>query len=128
MNFLFEKICEAVCKQLQQIIMEEDEEDRGYITQKDFMNDFMTEDFLNKNIRVRPLSGVSRGDDGKTNDVHNKSLNNDQFGNNDADEKFNMMQEIEMDDHRKEAKDKRQKFLVKKALEDEKAAKKQRRW
>ena len=59
--------------------MEEDEEDRGYITQKDFMNDFMTEDFLNKNIRVRPLSGVSRGDDGKTNDVHNKSLNNDQF-------------------------------------------------
>jgi len=108
--------------------MEEDEEDRGYITQKDFMNDFMTEDFLNKNIRVRPLSGVSRGDDGKTNDVHNKSLNNDQFGNNDADEKFNMMQEIEMDDHRKEAKDKRQKFLVKKALEDEKAAKKQRRW
>lgn len=44
------------------------------------MNDFMTEDFLNKNIRVRPLSGVSRGEDGKTADVHNKSLNNDQFG------------------------------------------------
>jgi hypothetical protein len=53
-------------------MMEEDDDDRGYITQKDFMNDFMTEDFLNKNIRVRPLSGVSKGDDGgKTNDVGN---------------------------------------------------------
>jgi hypothetical protein len=26
------------------------------------MNDFATEDFLNKNIRVRPISGVTRGD------------------------------------------------------------------
>jgi len=38
-----------------------------------------------------------------------------------------MMQEIEMDDHRKEAKLKRIEFERKKALEDEKAAKKQRR-
>jgi hypothetical protein len=38
-----------------------------------------------------------------------------------------MMQEIEMDDHRKEAKIQRQKALQKKALEEEKAAKKQRR-
>lgn len=38
------------------------------------MNDFATEEFLNKNIRVRPLSGVTRGeDDGKTND-YNRSL------------------------------------------------------
>lgn len=40
--FLFEKISEAICKQLEQIIAEEDEEDRGYITAKDFMNDFAT--------------------------------------------------------------------------------------
>ena len=38
--------------------MEEDEEERGFITAKDFMNDFATEEFLNKNIRVRPQSGV----------------------------------------------------------------------
>ena len=25
------------------------------------MNDFATEDFLNKNIRVRPVSGVTKG-------------------------------------------------------------------
>lgn len=29
MAFLFEKICEAICKQLEQIIAEEDDEDRG---------------------------------------------------------------------------------------------------
>jgi hypothetical protein len=73
--FLFEKISEAVCRQLEQIIMEEDEEDRGYITAKDFMNDFATEEFLNKNIRVRPLSGVTRADDDKTNDGFGKSVN-----------------------------------------------------
>jgi len=52
--FLFEKMSEAVCIQLQQIIAEEEDEDRGYITAKDFMNDFATQEFLDKNIRVRP--------------------------------------------------------------------------
>ena len=43
--FLFEKIKEAVCKQLEMILAEEDDEGRGYITAKDFMNDFATEEF-----------------------------------------------------------------------------------
>lgn len=34
--------------------MEEDDEERGFITSKDFMTDFATEDFVTKNIRVRP--------------------------------------------------------------------------
>ena len=51
----------AVNKQLDQILMEDDDaEDRGFITAKDFMNDFATEDFISKNIRVRPVSGVTR--------------------------------------------------------------------
>lgn len=122
---MFEYIAKAVCEQLAVIIAEEDEEDRGYITQKDFMNDFMTEDFLNKNIRVRPLSGVSRADEGKT-DIHNKSSNNDPFGNADDDEKFNSMKQIEMDEQRKEAKIKKEDFLRKKALDEEKLLKKRR--
>lgn len=74
--------------QLEQIIVEEDDEDRGYITAKDFMNDFATQEFLDKNIRVRPMSGVTRDDDGKTNDPYNKSMN-DPYGNSgDDDEKF----------------------------------------
>ena len=59
---LFKKIQLVVCSNLDQIIQEEDEEDRQYITAKDFMNDFATDDFLTKNIRVRPPSGITRGD------------------------------------------------------------------
>ncbi len=54
MAFKFERIMQSVCRQLEQIIMEEDDEDRGFITAKDFMNDFATDDFIAKNIRVRP--------------------------------------------------------------------------
>jgi hypothetical protein len=44
------------------LFSEDDDEERGFITAKDFMNDFATEDFLNKNIRVRPISGVTKND------------------------------------------------------------------
>lgn len=33
---------------------EEDDGTTGFISAKDFMNDFATEEFLTKNIRVRP--------------------------------------------------------------------------
>lgn len=125
--FLFEKISEAVCKQLSQIIQEEDEEDRNYITAKDFMNDFATEEFLHKNIRVRPLSGVTRGEeDGKTNDPYNRSQVDPYGQNGDEDEKFAKMKEIEMDEQRKEAKQRKEEYLRKKQLEEEKLAKKRR--
>lgn len=84
--------------QLEQIIAEEDDEDRGYITAKDFMNDFATQDFLDKNIRVRPVSGVTRGDDeGKTNDPFNKSMG----GDDEEDyEKFEQMRKLDLQDQR----------------------------
>ena len=90
------------------------------------MNDFATEEFLNKNIRVRPMSGVTKADeDGKTNDPYSKSLHNDPYGPNvDDDDKFDKMKVIEMDEQRKDAKLKKEEFLRKKALEEEKAKKK----
>jgi hypothetical protein len=56
-----------VCSQLNDIITaqrgtDEDDEASGYITAKDFMNDFATEEFLTKNIRVRPVSGITSKD------------------------------------------------------------------
>lgn len=105
--FLFEKVCQAICKQLETIIMEEDEEERGYITAKDFMNDFATEDFLTKNIRVRPNSGVTRGDqeETKTNQdyIHYpaKSMMGDAP---DEEEKFNKMINLDMEEQRKNIK------------------------
>eukprot|EP00351_Strombidinopsis_sp_SopsisLIS2011_P001629 CAMPEP_0116888628 /NCGR_PEP_ID=MMETSP0463-20121206/23745_1 /TAXON_ID=181622 /ORGANISM="Strombidinopsis sp, Strain SopsisLIS2011" /LENGTH=79 /DNA_ID=CAMNT_0004553773 /DNA_START=1253 /DNA_END=1492 /DNA_ORIENTATION=- len=56
--------------------MEEDEEERGFITAKDFMNDFATDDFLSKNIRVRPISGVTRGDYDETRTMADPNMPN----------------------------------------------------
>lgn len=112
---------------MEQIIAEEDDEDRGYITAKDFMNDFATEEFLNKNIRVRPQSGVSKGgaDDGKTEGMQ-RSLQ-DPFGNQgDEDEKFNAMKIIEMQDERQEIKRNKEEYEKRKKAEEEKLLKKKR--
>ena len=104
---------------------EEEGEDQAYITAKDFMNDFATEEFLSKNIRVRPLSGVTRGDDdGRTND-YNRSMN-EQGQNQDGDAEFNDMREYEMKQVRAETKAKKDAWLKKKQDEEEKLKKKHR--
>lgn len=119
--FIFEKIAEAVCKQLSQIIAEEDDEERGYITAKDFMNDFCTQEFLDKNIRVRPISGVSRGDDGKTNDPYTKG---DQADGKDNETAQHNYQILDMEEAREKIKTERKKYMLQKKLEEEKAKKK----
>ena len=104
---------------------EEEGEDQAYITAKDFMNDFATEEFLSKNIRVRPLSGVTRLDeDGRTND-YQRSMN-DQGQPGDGDAEFNEMRVIEMEEIRRDTKEKRRQYLIKKAIEEEKAKKNKR--
>ncbi len=108
--FIFERIAVTICKHLEQLIIEdEEEEDRGYITVKDFMNDFATEEFLTKNIRVRPISGVTRGDleETKTNveqqtHFNAKSILMNEPG--DDEEKFNKMINIDMEEQRKNIK------------------------
>ena len=53
---------------------------------------------MDKNIRVRPVSGVVKNDDeGKTNDPFNKSMGGD--GEEDF-EKFEKMRVLEMEDQR----------------------------
>ena len=64
MHFRFEKVMQAVLKRLDQIVLEDGEEERGFVTSKDFMNDFATDDFLRKNIRVEPSHG-NKGADGE---------------------------------------------------------------
>lgn len=68
------------------------------MTSKDFMNDFATEEFITKNIRVRPPSGFTTkdGDDKQSEHV---SRNNMILGENDNDEeKFNKMVNLDMED------------------------------
>ncbi len=125
MAFKFEKLMQAICKQLEQIIMEEDDEDRGFITAKDFMNDFATEDFITKNIRVRPSSGIYRGeaDDAKTQGA-NEGYQSKLGAGDEADEdKYNDMIKLDLDADRTAVKDRRKQYINRKKEEAEKAKK-----
>lgn len=73
------------------------------------MNDFATEEFLTKNIRVRPVSGITRVDqeETKTNaeqQIHfnPKSMLMGEQG--DDEEKFNKMINLDMEEQRKNIK------------------------
>ena len=63
------------------------------------MNDFATEEFLNKNIRVRPTSGMKDQDGGDTNkDGQNLASRHDVFGaQQDDEETFNNNEKMELD-------------------------------
>ena len=122
--FIFEKIAEAVCMQLTKIINEEDEEERGYITAKDFMNDFCTQEFLDKNIRVRPMSGLSRAEDDKTNDPNKGGDAN--ADKDDAEKNAHNYQYLDMEEARTLIKENRDKYLQQKRAEEERAKKNKR--
>jgi hypothetical protein len=54
----------VVSTELTKLIEKTDEYDRG-IEYGDVFTDFATEDFISKNIRVRPVSGVTHADETK---------------------------------------------------------------
>jgi len=109
--------------------MEEDDEDRGFITAKDFMNDFATEDFITKNIRVRPNSGIQRGEaDDAKNAGANEGFQSKLGAGDEADEdKYNDMIKLDLEADRNAVKDRRKQYLVRKKEEAEKA-KKRKSW
>jgi rubrerythrin len=120
--FKFQKIMECVVRQLDQIIMEEDDEDRGVITSKDFMNDFATNEFIEKNMRVRPQSGVTRG--GDNDETRTQAAGDQGFsrmgegGENDW-EKDDAEAKYALDKDRKDAKDRFHEFQRRKQQEEE---------
>ena len=126
--FKFEQIMLAVNKQLDSILMEDDDaEERGFITAKDFMNDFATEDFVSKNIRVRPVSGVTRAaenEETKTAGAENSKGD----GNVESEEKFNDDIRFELEKDRKIAKERKREFEKRKAAEEELIRKKNARY
>lgn len=106
---------------------DDDNEDRGFITAKDFMNDFATEDFISKNIRVRPVSGVTRtaeNDETKNGGVEISKGD----GNTESEEKFNDDIRFELEKDRRLAKDRKREFEKRKAAEEELIRKKNARF
>jgi hypothetical protein len=135
---VFERIANAVIKQIQQNVIDNedqtvDEEDRPMINLTAFLNDFGNQDFLDKNVRVRPVSGMTRGDNDET-----KTNNMDGAGTTtaagksllmggdaqDDEEKFNRMINLDMEEQRKNIKLKRDEAIRKKQIEEEKKLKK----
>lgn len=90
--------------------------------------DFATEDFINKNIRVRPISGVSKGDE--TRDGRQSAVNGgqNQDENEEAQDNYNKLAIYEIENQRKSVKKKKEEYLAemmrKQALEEKKAQKK----
>ena len=111
-------------QQLEKIIMEEDDEDRGFITAKDFMNDFGTDEFNAKNVRVRPQSGITHGDQDETKTQGGEGLSRIGEGGQDEEDKFNMQTQIELEEFRRNAKERMQEFMRRRALEEELVKKK----
>eukprot|EP00347_Sterkiella_histriomuscorum_P012519 403368264 len=124
---LFNQITDIVCQQLEDIIQQQELEDQdtGFITAKDFMNDFATEEFLTKNIRVRPVSGITHkdGDDKSEHISRGNLLDNMSVGGGDDEEKFNKMVNLEMEDQRKRIKVQREEIERKKHIAEEKKEK-----
>ena len=118
-------------RQVQTNVIEADEfeegEEKPVINLTAFLNDFGNQDFMDRNIRVRPVSGMTRAgagelDETKTNlDAGGKSLAAE---GNDDEEKFNKMINLDMEEQRKNIKVKRDEYIRRKQLEEEKKTKK----
>lgn len=94
------------------------------------MNDFATEEFLTKNIRVRPQSGITgkEPDDRQSEHIsRNNLITNALIEPTDDEEKFNKMVNLEMDEQRKKLKQHREELERKKQLEAERLVKAQQK-
>lgn len=66
--------------------------------------DFATEDFINKNIRVRPISGVSKADE--TRDGRQSNISRGDGNDEDAQDNYQKIALYELDNQRKTVKKK----------------------
>jgi hypothetical protein len=90
------------------------------------MNDFATEEFLQKNIRVRPQSGITgrEADERASEQISKATLFVNSTGETGYDEeKFNKMVNLEMEDQRKRIKIQKEEIEKKKASIKEKQEK-----
>jgi len=114
----FKQVSGIVLQQLQE--MDRVGQQQALMTAMDFMNDFATEEFLTKNIRVRPQSGPAHKEvetDAKS--ETNKNLFGVEAG--DDEEKFSKMMMLEIQDQRRNIKTQKDEFFRRQQQEEEKA-------
>lgn len=83
-----------------------DRADENPIEPDDAFIDFATEDFIHKNIRVRPISGITNRDETKDGRQSNVSQGRGGDGGEDNQDNIDSMAKYEMDNQRKLAKKK----------------------
>lgn len=104
---IFDGMNLVVSDELKRLIEQQHiDEDKG-IEYGDVFTDFATEDFINKNIRVRPVSGVTHADetkDGRQSNVSRAQQVTE--GNEDGEDNYNKFAQLELEDQRKAIKTK----------------------
>lgn len=103
---VFEKVCTVVLSNLEEY-EKEDEDDMG--PSSNMMNDFLTDDFVQKNIRVRPSSGKTNEEDVEKSRYGSKTGHHTDTAEGNVDKQFND-DLIELDAQRKLIKDRTVKF------------------
>lgn len=98
---IFEGMNLVVCDELNRMIERQannDDGDQG-IEYGDVFTDFATEDFIAKNIRVRPVSGITHADETKDGRQSNVSrAQRDTEGNDDGEDNYNKVAQYELED------------------------------
>lgn len=111
---IFEGMQNVVCDELQKLIekqQNQEEDDKG-IEYGDVFTDFATDDFISKNIRVRPISGITHADetrDGRQSSVSKGVLITE--GNEEGEDNYNKYANLELEDQRKAIKVKHREAL-----------------
>ena len=107
---IFEAMNLVVCEELKKMIekqRQQQEEGEKGIEYADVFTDFNTEEFINKNVRVRPISGVTHLDE--TKDGRQSSVSKAQVAQEQQDEgedNYNKFAMLELEDQRKAIKTK----------------------
>ncbi len=103
---VFEGMSTVACQELEKLTQTQEEaaENEMGVEYGDVFTDFATEDFIQKNIRVRPVSGVTHGDetrDGRASNVSKGVMGSE--ANEDGEEatNWNKIANLELEDQRK---------------------------
>ena len=99
---MFDSMNTVVCRELDGLKQREDDHDDG-VDYGEVFTDFATPEFLDKNVRVRPISGVTHGDD--TRDGRQSTISRGMDGgNDDGDMLFNQGAASDLEQQRNQIK------------------------
>jgi hypothetical protein len=95
---VFEEIAANSLKHLDQIIQAKEREEKMGPDANDFVNEFASDDYVKNNIRVRPISGLSRHEESSV--AHGMNLHSAGGESDNEDQKYNVDVQHDLEDMR----------------------------